>query len=349
MKRIPRDPKKFEVLDLYTTFARLEGYRLNEIKDQEAFLDTVSASLKSSHANPNLLHGKRAEAMFAHVAGALGHCVAIKTEDAGDLFVDDMNVQAPDYRIVLTDRSQLLIEVKNCHIKKPDKPFSLDKDYVGKLQQYADLFNVPLKFAIYFSAFRQWVLLPLSAFDDAGQVLEITLPTAFAKSEMAMLGDVMIATLPKLRMEFHADPNEASKIGSDGIAAITFRSSKFFCAGTEITEPAEMQIAFFLIRFGSWSVESEYMISDEKLLGVAFTSTPEEQYPDHDLPYTIVGNLSSMVSAAFSEHTVDERTPIALDTSSDPDVFALRIPVEYQSDKLPLLRLIQQPNPSFGT
>ena len=114
MKRIKRNPEKFEVIDLFTALGREHGYKLSVKEDVEDFIDRIGSSLKASQENPNLLHGKRVESLFAHVAGALGNCRLIKQEDSGEAFTTENNIQAPDYKVVLNDGSQYFIEVKNC-------------------------------------------------------------------------------------------------------------------------------------------------------------------------------------------------------------------------------------------
>ena len=137
MKRIARNPGKFEPLNLYTAIGREAGYQLGSDAHYQHFIKAVEKSLKAGQANLSMLHGKRVEALFAHVAGALGRCLIVKTEDAGDIFVADGDVKIPDYRLVLRDRSQLLVEVKNCHGTGIERPFVLKRDYVDQLARYA--------------------------------------------------------------------------------------------------------------------------------------------------------------------------------------------------------------------
>ncbi|MDR5798058.1 hypothetical protein QCE49_32170 [Caballeronia sp. LZ008] len=345
MKRIARDPGKFEPLNLFTAIGREAGYRLGSEAHYHHFINAVEKSLKASQANLNMLHGKRIEALFAHVAGALGRCLMVKAEDAGDIFVADGEVKIPDYRLVLRDRSQLLVEVKNCHGDGIERPFSLKRDYVDQLDRYADMNGASLKFAVFFSSWRSWCLLSRQSSQEEDDDLIITFPNAMARNEMSSIGDVVIATLPELKIELLADPAEAHAVDKRGRARFIIRSAKLFCAGKEIVDSAEQEIAFRLMRSGKWPDTSEAIVEDGKLLGVIITARPETTHEGQH--FEIIGHLSSLVTSAYAEMTVKDRRPIALDVAADPAAFALCIPEDYQSEALPLWRLVQQPNPDF--
>jgi hypothetical protein len=345
MKRIARNPGKFEPLNLYTAVGREMGYQLDSEVHQTQFVGEVAKQLKASQADLRMLHGKRVEAMFAHVAGALGQCLMVKTEDAGEIFAANQNMKIPDYRLVLKDRSQMLVEVKNYHGDALKRPYTLGRKYVDQLKRYAELNATPLKFAVFFSAWRCWCLLSPDSFEKKGNDLVITFPNAVARNEMASIGEVSIATLPKLRIEFRADPAEADTINERGQARFTIRSAKIFCSDKEIVDPAEQSIAFRLMRSGNWPDTSEADIQDGKLLGVIITSRPET--PPEDQPFAIVGSLSSLVTSAYAELTVEGQRLTAIDVAADPTAFALHIPEDYKSDALPLWRFVMQPNPDF--
>ena len=118
MKRVKRNPEKFEVIDLFTAMGREHGYKLSVDGDADDFIKRIGDSLNASKENPNILYGKRVESLFAHVAGALGNCKLIKQEDSGDAFSIEENIQAPDYKVILKDGSQYFIEVKKLPFTK---------------------------------------------------------------------------------------------------------------------------------------------------------------------------------------------------------------------------------------
>jgi hypothetical protein len=345
MKRMARNPQKFETLDLFTSVGRRRGFRLDNVADVEQFAASVFDSLNASRTNQNLLHGKRIEALFAHVVGALGVCKMIKVEDSGDVFVKGAPVIAPDYRLILDNGRHMLVEVKNFHSESIRACFVIKKKYFEQLERYAALHAVPLKIAVYFSKLNRWALLSPQAFDVSRKGHEISFVNAIAKNEMSELGDVYISTLPELRLELMADEDEANEIGDAGQAIITFRSSKISCDEVELIDELDQRIAFYLMRFGRWSTTSEAIVKNGKLLGIVFQCAPDEL--NEDARFAAIGELSSMVGEAYKEYTVVDGLPIALDVPVDPEAFALSIPSGYNSERLPLWRFSVRPNWDF--
>lgn len=345
MKRMNRDPMKFGAIEYFSNMARKTGYQLNNPGDIEKFSEQMLSSLNISQASMTMLHGKRTEAMFAYVAGGLGKCRMIKCEDAGEIFVQGLPVLAPDYRLVLEDGTKMLVEVKNFKSNK-FKPFLLTTEYYEKIERYAKLNDIELKIAIYFSDFKRWCLLSIKSFRKVKKGIQISIPSAFAKNEMNMLGDASISTLPNLRLELMADPEEANILDKDGTASIIFRSSKIFCAGVELHSKIDQRIAFYLMRFGDWPQRAEAIVRDGRLHGVVFSCVTDNLFEGQ--PFALIGDLSSMISWAFAEHTIQDGQIIALDVTYDPDAFSLKIPRKHKSQELPLWQFLIQPNHEFS-
>lgn len=342
MKRKKRNPEKFDPVELFTAIGRDLGYTLDTDGDIGDFLDRVGKSLKASISNPAMLHGKRVEAMFAHVAGALGRCRLIKQEDAGAVFVNGDDLEIPDYRLVLTDGTALLIEVKNFRPKDYREDFTIDADYLSKLEAYAALNGLPLKLAVYFPNPNVWVLLSKEAFTTDHDVLRINFVEAIARNEMALLGDRMIATLHDLRIDFLGDPAECSVPYTNGEVRFTIRDIRISCRGEEVTDAPGKTIAFYLMRYGEWiEQENTALMQDGKVVGIRFVYAPME--PVEEQAPQIAGTLSNMVSNAYKELTVRSGAVVALDVKHDPDVFSLGIPEGYKGS-LPLWQFILQPN-----
>ncbi|GLS32453.1 hypothetical protein SAMN04488498_13526 [Mesorhizobium albiziae] len=348
MKRLPREPETFDALELYAALARQQGYRIDIPEDLEAFQRQVSTSLKATLANPNILHGKRVEAMFAHVLGALGECKYIKQEDGGASFSSSDEFLVPDYRVVTNTGDLLLIEVKNFHMKDFGSRYTITRSYLARLASYAEMNRAKLKIAIYFSRINQWVLLSPEAFLVDSRRAYIDLPYAMARNEFSHLGDRMIATLPPLSIEFIGDAeDERAIVQEDGTAVFTIREIKMYCAGKLITDEIERKIAFYLMRYGKWDqTEMPANIVNGRLVSMDFVSRPEE--PSEEQQFQILGNLSSMVSAAFRELTIDEEAGVfALDVKYDPQMFSVEIPKDYKGSALPLWQFVLQPNFDF--
>jgi len=346
LKRIKRNPETFEVIDLFTAMGREHGYKLSVEEDSKDFMERIGKSLKSSQENPNLIHGKRVESLFAHVAGALGKCRLIKQEDSGEAFTTEENIQAPDYKVVLNDGKQYFIEVKNCHFPNVKSPYPLNKSYLEKLENYADLHATPLLIAIYFSRNNKWVLLSKASLLEHKKKYTIDYINAIAKNEMSLLGDRTIATEPDLGIEFIADSSKDATVNDEGEANFIIGEVKLYCAGQEIIDDLEKSIAFYLMRFGNWNENEPEGIFDKGMfVGAKYTFSPD--FPPEEQRFSMVGELSSMISYSYSEQTVYEKSVIALDTNLDPSVFAVEIPESHKGDKLPLWQFIMQANYEF--
>lgn len=348
MKRVPRAPEKFDALELYSAVSRQQGYRIGMGDDLKDFQKRIGAALKATLQNSNILHGKRVEAMFAHVLGALGGCKYIKQEDGGAVFASTDDFEIPDYRVVTNEGQLLLIEVKNFHMKDLRSRFYLQRAYLAKLTVYAEMNHARLKVAIYFSRINQWILLSPESFLVDGRRAYIDLPHSLARNEFSLLGDRMIATLPPLSIEFTGDPHdERTIVQPDGTAVFTIRQVQMKCAGSVIKEEEEQRIAFYLMRYGRWTKsEALATIVDGRLLRLAFVSAPDEEEAN-DQPFRMLGDLSSMISTAYRELTVGNDGVFSLDVKYDPAFFELKIPDGYKGEELPLWQFALQPNPKF--
>ncbi|TON81162.1 hypothetical protein CGH49_15385, partial [Vibrio parahaemolyticus] len=83
MKRIKRNPEKFEPIDLFSSIGLEYNYNLQSPEDRDDFVQRVSDSLTSAQSNERVLFGKRVESSFPIVVGALGKVSFIKQEDSG--------------------------------------------------------------------------------------------------------------------------------------------------------------------------------------------------------------------------------------------------------------------------
>jgi hypothetical protein len=163
---------------------------------------------------------------------------------------------------------------------------------------------------------------------------------------MSLLGDRAIGTEPDLSVELIADTFKDASVDPNGLAKFIICDVKLYCAGREISDNLEKAIAFYLMRFGNWNEqESEAIYKDEAFKGVRFTYSPD--FPREEQQFSMIGELSSMISSSYSEQTTYERSVIALDTKLEPTVFSVEIPDGYKGNELPLWQFIMQPNPNF--
>lgn len=345
MKRLTKDAEKFDVMDLFTSMASEYGYKLDDSASQGDFIERIQNSFEKRRNNDITVYGKRAESLFAYVVGALGKSVLLKQEDSGALYSTDDELIRPDYRLILKNGKQILVEVKNFHNRDPSAQFTIKRHYFKKLKSYSDICGNDLMFAIYFSAWNHWALVAIDAFDENDNSYGIDFTAAMAKSEMSILGDQMIGTAPDLELHLLANEDEASTLDEKGQALFTTRKIKIFCAGNEIQDSLEQKIAFYLMRFGDWiGKDVEALFSNGKLLGMKFVFTPEDENEEN---FSFIGRLSSMVTNMFKEHTVKDGKVIAVSIPQEPEKFKVFIPDDYKGKDLPLWRFTMQANPDF--
>lgn len=347
MRRKLRDPIKFDLIELYTAVARERGYTLNSPGDIDDFLVALGTSLRASQTNPTLLHGKRVEAMFGIVAGALGRCKLIKQEDGGSIFAESESLIVPDYRIALADGSAMLVEVKNFRMKTLKHEFLLPEKTMDGLAEYAALSGLPIKIAVYFSSMNTWTLLSREAFTRKGTKMVVDFSTAIARNEMASLGERTIATLPELAIELRTSPQEAEVPDEGGEVSFMTREIGIYCGGREIVNKTAKDVAFYLIRYGRWpEKEKTAQFEGKKVISLRTVFAPEE--PEENQGFDVVGSLSQMISTAYQELTVKDGAVASLDVKQDPAFFRLAIPEDFKDDNLPLWQFILVPNENFG-
>ena len=144
-----------------------------------------------------VLHGKRTEAMFEALLVSLGRYSLLKCEDKGRVHSDG-KFQPPDFRVVLLDGSQWLVEVKNVYIDDPfrQKRRLMKPEYLSRLQNYASATGGELKLAVFWARWGIWTLVSPGQLTDAHGGLTLDLETGMRFNELGALGDRMIGTRP---------------------------------------------------------------------------------------------------------------------------------------------------------
>lgn len=342
MKRIKRDPGMHEVVSLYAAMAPQEGLDLRDDGVVGEFSEIVGAAFGNSRAVDTVVYGQRTEAMFAFVVGGLGKASLIKKEDQGEAYTN-ADLRIPDYRLILNNGTRLLVEVKNVHAVGKERRLKLKRDYVAGLARYAELDKSELRFAVYYSRWAHWVLLPTDAFEDYDEsTVAIDLMRAFARSEMSRLGDLMVGTTPDLVVLLEAD-RDKSEILSGKRVRFYPKQLRFFCNDQEITRPDERRLAYYFTRYGRWVVKSEALIlEDETILGVKVKFSPED--PPEGQAFSMLGAISTMISRAFLELTTDGGRVRMIYPNSDPEELSVLIPEDYDGQVLKLWILEVVPN-----
>ncbi len=101
-------------------FARKNGIKLNDPTLVDRFMADAAPRLREALADPALIHGSRVERLFEATVLSLGQFKLLKTEDVGRVHAAE-TLRAPDFRIVLDDGGQWLVEVKNVRSTNPSR------------------------------------------------------------------------------------------------------------------------------------------------------------------------------------------------------------------------------------
>lgn len=342
MKRIPKDPEKFDAIDLFDAIGRKRGFRIDDKSSQKRFLDSISNSFARNRSNPIILHGRRVEGMFGYVAASLGRCKLIKREDSGDVFSHNTSVQQPDYRIVLDSSNELFVEVKNCHHEDPEFELSFREEYLKKLAEYCGIFGSPVKIAIYWSRWNMWALVDIERLAKNNGKRSTSMLEAAKINEMMILGDMMIGTLPPLKLRLIADVNKSRTVDSRGQVIFTIGNVELYSAETKIEDDKERNIAFYLLLYGRWQeLESRANIEKNQLISVDFVLGPETTSGQR---FEFVGQLSSMISSRYNQLTTSQAGIERLTPKAEPGSLGLLIKDDYEGKYLKLWRFAVKPN-----
>ena len=341
MKRIPKDPEKFEAIKLFDAMGRKYGFSMHDEDATDQFLCNVSTSLETDKSNPIVLHGRRSEEMFGFVAASLGKCRLIKQEDEGEVYVDDPQATTiPDYRIVTSSGEEFLVEVKNFYQKKA---YVVKNEYRRKLLRYGRLASQPIKLAIYWNLWNIWTLTDLKRLQKSDKDPFLDMGHAMKWNEMATLGDAMIGTKSPLTFRLTADPTKKRELRANGEVDFVTKSTELRCNGTLIENKNEKRVAFYLMLYGQWPAEGPTLTATRgKPQGVEWRFEPVEPKPDSE--FEMVGTLSGMIARQFDQLTVSEGAVERLTPSIEPGSLGLLIEENYSGEQLPLWRFTIQPN-----
>lgn len=341
MKHLRRNLIAADVLDLHNTLAHERSLTLAPGETDGAFASIVAQFLADAKRNPTLLYGQRTEAMFGYMAAALGGCMLVKREDAGDVISADPELRIPDYHLVLRDGSEFCVEVKNYSQSEGTEPFSLKCKYLESLQKYCNILKRDLKVAIYWHKWNIWTLVPVSGFDTQGDRHVVTLPEAFKHNEMTLLGDIAVATTPPLLFRLITNAEKPRSVDTSGNVVFSVARTELYCAGNLIEDPIEQGLALYLMFFGSWEgAPAKAFVENGELIHLDYEVKPHEPVPGQE--FDIVGQLSSMISLHYRHLTAREGQVLTLTPRSTPETLGVVIPEDYKGKQLPLWRFRQQ-------
>ena len=346
MRPLPRDPEKFDLIDLFANVTRQYDIKLHDGESERKFLDAIGTSL-GRNKTATMLYGLRTESMFAHVAASLGKCRVIKKEDAGQVIMHMDSAKVPDYRIVTHDDQQVLVEVKNCHKGGLSSTYKMKKDYVDALIEYASAVSTPLMIAVYWSKWNQWTLVSPEDLEYRDTLCSVGMLNALTRNRMGLLGDIHIGTRVPLTLRLLANRKRTRLAFDDGRVQFTIGDVELLSAGRRIENKSEQAIALYLLLWGDWPVDTPVLCTkDGELHGVDYVSEPEEITPGQG--FDIVGSLSGMISRQFKELTMESDRIARVTPRAEPGSLGVEIPLEYKGTDLPLWIIVQQAASEVG-
>ena len=334
--------KSFDLLSLYARYSIEHGIPLNSSETAKAFVNDLPGQLNRALSDPRLLHGQRTEAMFEALIVALGRYKVMNVEDSGRLHPAG-GYRAADFRIVLEDGDQWLVEVKNIYEADPWRQSRrlMTPSYLSTLDAYARATGAALKVAAFWARWAMWTLVSPDRLVDENGYLKLEMCQAIRVNEMARLGDRIIATRPPIRLRFTADASKPNMISSDGHAQFTIGEVSFLCEDRLLTTPVEKEIAWIFLNFGDWIEKDVRAIAaDGKLEALEFAWMPEEKT---NQGFEFVGTLSQMFARYYALQTIDSGRIKQIRVEPLPDWFGPLAADNYASDALPLWRFVLQP------
>lgn len=334
--------RTFDLLSAFARFGRDHRISLRDPSAMAAFFRTVTGPLAAAVENDALLHGQRTENMFEALIVSLGHYKLLKTEDTGTVHPTGQYV-APDFRVVLADDTQWLIEVKNVYDADAERQrFRINPDYLAKLTAYATTMNCELRFALYWARWGLWTLVDPAELATVDGKLAIDMFKAASVNELAKLGDRMIGTRPPLRLRLLVDSSKPRTLDAQGEAVVTLAGAKLFCAENEIVDPVEQSIAWIFIQFGNWTLsEPRPLLTGADVDGIELICAPQERSNPHET-FEIVGTLSSLFARYYAMHTLQDGKVIQTEADLVPGWFTPLVAGEPKSTTLPLWTFILQ-------
>jgi len=327
----------FAALAHYTSKQRLS---IRDDKTVSKFVDEVRGTTAGSLKNDAFVYGFRVQAMFETVVASLGKVQLLKQEDAGSAYyAGDVDLAIPDYRVVLNDGTQLLVEVKNFAQTTGREPYVEDAAYLKRLNAYAAMTGATLLIAVYWHGWNIWTLVPPASFVGTGRKVRLALGEAMAANQMSLLGDMMIGTKWPLRLRMEVD--NVHRNGDERtcrISRVTLHSED-----RPLDDPIQRRIATFLIFNGSWQETTRFDDDPNDpsrgVIELSYAPEPDRRTQAEEA-VELMGSLSSMISTFFRRETLDEEDDVkAFHVDFSPGEFGKLIPDDYPfgSAALPLL------------
>jgi hypothetical protein len=295
--------KPFDLLREVSRFGVAHDISLSDPGLPSAFGVHVDEAMTRAMSDPILLQGLRVEAMFENLVRSLDDVLMIKPEDTGPLETSEP-MQAPDFRIVLKNGENWLVEVKNVYLQDAfrQRRRLLKRDYRRSLEDYAKATGGTLKVAVFWARWSIWTLIDPAQLAPGDQDLTLDMETAIKANEMAAVGDLTLGLRSPLLLRLTMDAERTSDIGDDGMVYVTIGKAQMFCDGKELLHPGDQQIGWTVMQFSDWETpDARALTEGKRLLAIEFESSPPE--PSYQ-GFDFAGSLSRMFARFYAGRTI---------------------------------------------
>jgi hypothetical protein len=346
LKRLGRKPATLGALNL---FAALDASDAADLVNDPARIDAAMAmirdGLEDALSTQSTVHGWRVQNLFAATVVALDGCVLLKEEDEGTAFYDGEKIKVPDWRVTLRDGRRLLVEVRGLPPSKLTNDFTMSAGEVTGLRRYGELTDTEVYVAIFWASFGLWALVPLDALtvNSVGR-LAIGFEDAMKRSRMVDLGDRMLGLRPPLSLRLIPDATAENTVTESGEANFTIGAVELWCGGNQMETDEERKLVWFLLMTAPWDGDQHAeLTSDETAVEwVSFDVAPESPaHPGQD--FEIIAPLSRLYSRLYNMLTMGENGVTALTVDADPGQLVRLIPLNLESERLPLWHFLVEP------
>ncbi len=332
---------RFDTLGLYAAYGEQKRVSLREAASLDGFIDEMRKEATEALASDTFVHGQRTEALFERIVAELGTCRVLKHEDAGEVFYRlDGPIQPADFRVVLDDGTERLIEVKNFRSRNGQNDFGFKTSYLESLEAYAKVMGRELLIATYWVHANRWTLVSPSRFARQGDRRTIPLIEALTQNEMHLLGDLFIGSRSPMKFRIVSDPTEPRRVEEDGAATFTIKCCELWSEGRLITSPAEQKLGTFLYLYGDWEILESPMHAEagEVIYVEHHFGLDEEISCQERNGFEIVGVLSSMISRRHALATSEGGEVHGIRAPFMPGEVLDMIPEDYRGEALPIFR-----------
>lgn len=326
--------KPFDLIAPIASFAKRSGISLNAPNFITQFIADTQSRAADVLNDKNLLYGIRIESLFEATIISLGQYRLFKTEDVGRVH-SPVQLRAPDFRIVLEDGNQWLVEVKSAYSSDPlQQKIKLTAAYLKSIKSYADIVGVPLKLAIFWPRWKLWTLISPEKFSTQGGGLVVTMGEAMMANQMGELGDVHINTVAPLKLVLEADKNKPSQLHDNGVVEFTIRNASLLSGNVKLIALQDQRLAWILMSYGQWITADVHVKQNGGTIeGVEYIVGPREKSCEE---FDFVGIASSIFSTYFASVTTIDEQITQLTADSAPGWFSPLSRWDFRRSKLPL-------------